>query len=216
MKAVAIVSLLAVLLLFSCKKEADKVAPDDQIGAWGDSLTFGQGCTDGESYPSDLQRLSNIKVMNYGISGQTSTQIRDRMLADPTHQQAMIIWAGRNNYGYAEQVKADIDAMVKKMGNKHYLILGITNGDEWNEWKGNPGYQSIISLNSDLATIYGDHFIDIRSYLVSNFDKTSQADSANLVNDVVPVSLRSDFLHLNDKGYQLVAQKIYEKIAILK
>ena len=216
MKLITGAVLLLILLLSSCKKEADKVTPVNQIDAWGDSLTFGQGSTDGGAYPYDLQQLSNIKVMNYGVSGQTSTQIRDRMLRDSLPGQAAIIWAGRNNYGDTAQVKTDIDAMVKKLGNKRYLVLGILNGDEANEWRGNPGYQMIVELNNELSTIYGDRFIDIRSYLVSNYDKTSPADSVNVANDVVPASLRDDFLHLNNKGYELVAEKIYQKIAMLK
>ena len=214
MKPVAIAISLMIFLLPGCVK--DNGWKSDQIDAWGDSLTFGQGCTDGENYPSDLQKLANIKVVNYGISGQTSTQIRDRMLKNPLPGRAAIIWVGRNNYGYPEQVEADIATMVRKLGHNRYLILGVLNGDEWNEWKGNPGHRLIVFLNNDLAKIYGNHFIDVRSYLVSNFDKTSHADSVNRANDVVPGSLRDDFLHLNNKGYKIVAEKIYERITILK
>jgi lysophospholipase L1-like esterase len=215
MRPIVSAALLTIFLLLSCKKE---IAPDSftQIDAWGDSLTYGQGSTDGQTYPYDLQKLSNIKVYNYGISGQTSTQVRDRMLTKSSHGDAAIIWVGRNNYGDPVQVKADIDTMVKRLASKRYLVLGILNGDDRNEWKGNPGYELIIALNHDLANIYGNHFIDIRSYLVSSYDKSSPADSLNMTDDVVPASLRADFLHLNNKGYQLVAKRIYQKIAMLE
>lgn len=218
MKTVRSIILLSCLLLFSCQKEivSATVHRVVQIDAWGDSLTFGQGSTDGETYPLDLQNLSGIKVINYGISGQTSTQICNRMLNDSLPGQAAVIWVGRNNYGDPVQVKKDIDSMVKKLGHNRYLILGVTNGDEWNEYKGNPGYQLIVVLNNDLASVYGEHFIDIRSFLVSNYDKSNSTDSANMANDVIPASLRYDFLHLNNKGYQLVAEKINQKISLLK
>ncbi len=46
------------------------------IAAWGDSLTCGcSGATDIDPYPSELQKLITLPVVNLGVSGNTSTQI---------------------------------------------------------------------------------------------------------------------------------------------
>jgi lysophospholipase L1-like esterase len=46
------------------------------VAAWGDSLTEGTaGSLDVDPYPSELQELLTLPVVNLGIDGQTSTQI---------------------------------------------------------------------------------------------------------------------------------------------
>lgn len=46
------------------------------VAAWGDSLTWGnQGSFDRGDYPSELQNLIQLSVVNMGVNGQSSTQI---------------------------------------------------------------------------------------------------------------------------------------------
>jgi hypothetical protein len=46
------------------------------VAAWGDSLTCGcSGSADRDPYPSELQQLITLPVVNMGVSGNTSTQI---------------------------------------------------------------------------------------------------------------------------------------------
>ncbi len=49
----------------------------------GDSLTWGDGSTAGNSMPAQFQRLTGREVVNLGVSGQTSTQIAARLGAVP-------------------------------------------------------------------------------------------------------------------------------------
>ena len=189
--------------------------PKPKIIAWGDSLTKGQGEVK-STYPGILQQLSSARIVNEGVNGQTSTEISARMAdAKDLYKYPVIIWAGRNNYKRPEQVKADISDMVSKLGHTHYLILGILNGDKLSERKGETGYNTITKLNADLAIIYGEHFIDIRPYLVSQYNPQSDADLKNFNDDVPPVSLRNDDLHLNSGGNKWVAEKINGKIGLL-
>ena len=51
------------------------------IAAWGDSLTYGNQDGTATTYPATLTALSGRYVLNGGIGGNTSTQIRTRMLA---------------------------------------------------------------------------------------------------------------------------------------
>ena len=218
MKLITSVLLSTLLILSGCSKTQE--IPDAEIGkdiiTWGDSLTQGAGSTDGNNYPMILQQLSSIKVLNEGVSGETSTSIRDRMVRAPKlYKYPVVIWAGRNNYLSPQKVKDDINIMVAKLRHKHYLVLGILNADRETEIKGCNYYNVIKELNADLAATYGDHFIDIRSYLVSEYNTKDPFDIENFNNDVIPHTLRSDNLHLNNAGYNLVAKKIYERINIL-
>jgi lysophospholipase L1-like esterase len=178
--------------------------------AWGDSLTDGLGLF---PYPQQLSALIGFPVLSKGVGSETSTQIRTRFDAAPTLQPLpTIFWVGRNNASAPATVLADIAAMVAKASN--YLVLSVLNAS--NEPKGSAAYNNIISLNQQLATAYGDRYLDVRALLISKAS-TSTADVADVTNDVVPTSLRKsgDPIHLNATGYGFVAAAVAAKLPLL-
>ncbi len=186
----------------------------NNIATWGDSLTAGAG---GTPYPTQLASLTGATVYNGGVGGETSTQIKARMLAaTDKHAHPTIIWAGRNNYSSPETVKADIAEMVAALGHNNYLIIGVINGNYPSEYSGGAGHTLITNLNSDLSETYGSRFIDMRQYLVSLYDSGIPQDVTDHDNDIVPSSLRSDSIHLTTAGYLAVAQRIYQDISVLR
>ncbi len=208
--------LITLLLLAGCSKASQtENLPAIAIVGWGDSLTAGKGGS-GTTYLTDLEKLTDITTFNKGIRSETSTEIKDRLIAGTQYlRYPTIIWAGRNNAADYETVEKDIATMVAALGHTHYIILGIINSNSPGEHKGKPKYNIIINLNKQLAETYGDHFIDIRAYLVSKYDPSSAEDLQNYKDDVIPQSLRSDELHLTKHGYQLVAEKINQHIDLL-
>jgi hypothetical protein len=54
------------------------------VAAWGDSLTCGCSGESPDPYPSELQKLITLPVVNLGVSGNTSTQIGVREGGVPT------------------------------------------------------------------------------------------------------------------------------------
>ncbi|GGF15365.1 SGNH/GDSL hydrolase family protein [Hymenobacter cavernae] len=183
----------------------------DSIAAWGDSLTAGTG---GTPYPTFLTQLSGRAVYNGGVGGETSVQIKNRMLAaTDKHAWPTIIWAGRNDSDQREQVKANIAAMVEALPHQNYLVLSILNGA--GEGRGTYGYNVAASLNADLAALYGAHYLDVRAYLVSQYNPSLAQDVADHEADIPPTSLRSDFLHLSSAGYALVANYLQANSRLL-
>lgn len=179
---------------------------------WGDSLTAGTG---GTPWPTDLATLySNYFVYNGGIGGDTSSQILTRFNDDPAamRDQPCIIWAGRNDVisPGPTTVKANIATMVAALqaaGNRNrYLILSVPNKDT--EFSGSADYTTVVGLNSDLASIYGANYLDIRSYLVGLYDQNNATDVTNHSQDIPPSTLRFDTVHFNTAGYQKIADKI--------
>jgi len=213
------------ILLFGCKKEEVLIPVVDQnyrqvdysaIVGWGDSLTKGTG-GEGTSYLGVLSELAKLKTYNMGIAGEVSAQIKSRMIMNDTLQKyPTIIWVGRNNITHGDDIKKDIAAMVANLKHSRYIVLGILNGENMNESRGDAHYNVINTLNDQLGKIYGSHYIDIRSYLVSQFNPADLHDVANYNENIVPASLRNGNLHLNANGYKLVAKKIYENISLLE
>ena len=176
----------------------------NNIAAWGDSFTdagYGQ-------YPRMLSQLTGLSVFNGGIGGETSAQTKIRMTKDAQKRNwPCIIWSGRNDSNNQPQVLASIAGMVASLGHSNYLIVPIFNGQ--NEGTGSYAYSQIGPLNSALAEIYGNRYLDVRSYIVSKYDSTKAQDVIDHAANTTPASLRSDFLHPNITGSNMIARYIY-------
>lgn len=154
-------------------------------------------------------------IYNGGVSGETSTQIKTRMVAATGHfGEKTIIWAGRNNFSDPTTVKADIAAMVAQLTTPNYLVLSVLNGSAASEQLGGADYITITTLNNDLAAIYGANYWDVREYLVSQYDPNNAQDVIDHGNDTVPSSLRIDAIHLTRPGYTLVGNGIASRLSL--
>ena len=132
-----------------------------------------------------------------------------------------ITWVGRNNYAtdFAE-VERDTETLNKWIGvyNKQHLVIGMTTTS--GEPIGSDRARVIARVNSKLADTYQDCYLDILEYLVNQgledagITPTEQ-DQIDITNGVMPISLRSDAVHLNAIGYQVVGRRIYQKLISL-
>jgi lysophospholipase L1-like esterase len=175
------------------------------IACWGDSLTAGSG---GTPYPAQLAALLGAaNVYNGGVSGDTSATTAQRMTAASSMAGYFtIIWVGRNNV-YSGTVLNDIATMVASLSTpRHFVVMSILNSSA--EPKGNPVYNAILSLNQQIAATYPNNYLDIRSFLVSQYNPSSAQDLTDYNNDVVPTSIRADSLHLNTTGYGIIAKRL--------
>ncbi|MCF6266535.1 MAG: GDSL-type esterase/lipase family protein [Desulfuromusa sp.] len=97
-----IFALLLLLLLSSCDNGDSRLTvlrPNDVILAFGDSLTLGIGARPELSYPAQLNRLLSRKVVNAGVSGETSAEGAKRLpgLLDQLEPELLIICHGGND-----------------------------------------------------------------------------------------------------------------------
>lgn len=108
------------------------------------------------------------------------------------------IWAGRNNFRKPDVVLRDIAAMVAHLGHDRFLV-----GEILPSTRDTPEALAVLAaLNSELAQRYGDHFVRLIGPLQA---MATAEDAADLAKGIVPSSLRSDHVHLNDAGYRIVA-----------
>jgi len=194
---------------------AIEVANATNIDCWGDSLTQGEG-TLGASYPGQLATLTNANIWNDGIEAQTSTQVKARFDAAPgRHSYGSVIWVGKNDVlqGLSmTTLKANIAAMVSALGHDRYLVLGVTPSAT--DTTGTAAATTINTLNSELATIYGERFIDVAVLLKTKGTGTGQ-DATDVANGLIPASLRVDAHHFSTAAYGHVAAAVSEKMPIL-
>lgn len=170
------------------------------LACWGDSLTFGTGASPTGNYPFNLRfsRWPTSAVLNGGVGGDTSTQIRARMTVDTIHiPWTTVFWAGRNNFADPATVMADIAAMVAYLGHRRFIVMSVINRADGTESTGSTAYNQIIALNAMLQAAYPLNYFDIRTMLVTASGGTGDAYS---------MAWSYDGLHLNNTGYAYVAQ----------
>ncbi len=186
-----------ILILFSFSKKESSIQAlkqNDSILAFGDSLTYGYNATPDESYPSVLSRLSQYRVINAGINGDTSTDGLRRLptlLEDETIK-LMILFFGGNDVMQrvpTEKLKSNLKTMITlaKERNIDILLVSVPNISLFG--------LSSLGLYEDLAE---EENIPLLKGMLA--DILSQP------------SLKSDQIHPNAMGYKLMAEKIYEKL----
>jgi lysophospholipase L1-like esterase len=187
-------------------------------------MTAGSGTAISVAYPPRLANMTNRFVSNFGSGGQTSTQITARVVADVSNdlRYINIFWMGTNDSTgdgspaamatWKSTMLANIATSVAKVqGNNRYLVCGIVI-IEGGFLSSNQSY--LTDLDATMSSLYGERFVDIRAYLQSKNDGSAN-DLADIAAGLVPRSLRSDTIHCNDKGYQLVAECYQAKLASL-
>lgn len=99
--------------------------------AFGDSLTFGTGATERESYPAVLERLTGRRVVRSGVPGEVSAAGLARLpavLAD-TRPQLMILIHGGNDIlrrGDERQTAANLRNTIKLAREQGIAVLMLS------------------------------------------------------------------------------------------
>lgn len=136
----------------------------------------------------------------------------------------VVIWAGRNNRPNSrETVREYRDYLVAMARHltpraKHYFVVSIVNGD--GERLGSVGYDYVAAANAELRATFGDHYLDLRSYMVQHaiYDAglTPTSDDLDAIAlDTPPPQLRSDAggNHFIGAGYEQAGLFIARNIA---
>ena len=188
-----ILNILILLLLSACgsgQPELAKLSNNDVILAFGDSLTYGYGVDDEESYPAVLETLSGIEVINEGVSGEESGPGLKRLRnALNKHQPDLLILCHGGNDLLRKKSVSKMESNIRQMiqlakdNNIPVVLIGVPK----------PG----LFLSS--SKVYKDI-----------------ADSMDVVfiEDMLPeiladASLKSDAVHPNKDGYRVIAETVH-------
>lgn len=156
--------------------------------AFGDSLTAGYGAAAGEDYPSRLAAISGIPILNAGVSGdttQTALERIDRVAGqDP---RIVIVGLGGNDYLNGVPIgttETNLRAIVRKFHDAGAMVILL-------------GFR-FPSLNANYEAMYERVAEEERCLLVAGV----------LAGILTDPALKSDAIHPNAKGYELMARRL--------
>ena len=187
--------ILIFLFLFSlaaCAKTTQEIinypAKEGPIVAFGDSLTYGQGVNQEDSYPAVLENMWQREVINLGISGNTSLAGLARKDEIKTLRPSFVlIEFGANDLFKKvprEKTQAALEDLVDYVQNLGAVAVLIDTGGHSQM---NPYRKMLKKIAKEKKTLYINGIMD---GIFSN------------------KNLKSDRLHPNEQGYKLIAQKI--------
>ncbi|WP_425557236.1 arylesterase [Corallincola platygyrae] len=181
-----------VLSLSGCSEP--KLTPlyyDATILAFGDSLTAGYGVEKEHSYPAVLAELSRRKVVNAGVSGETTSQGRERFasVVQTNQPDLIILIEGGNDIlrnHSPQQAKANLAAMIEhaQLSGIPVVLIGVP---EKNLFSSSAPFYRELAEEYDLV-----------------FDGELMAELQR------SPSLKSDYVHFNKAGYRELAESIYQ------
>ncbi len=157
--------------------------------AFGDSLTSGYGASAGEDYPSRLSAMSGVPVVNAGRSGDTTESALARVENDVLsgNPRIVIVGLGGNDFlsGMAMQsTEANLRTIVRKIQGTGAMVILLAF--------------RFPSLNANYEDMYERVASEEGCLLVARTLKGILTDPA----------LRSDQIHPNARGYDLMAQRM--------
>ena len=177
--------------LASCSDDVKltALASDSTILAFGDSLTYGTGASKNNAYPAVLERLLDRRVINAGIPGEISS---NGLLRLP---------------GLIERHRPDL-IIICHGGNDILRKLDLS--------KTSNNIQQMIDLaknNNSLVVLVGvpqfGLFLNTAPFYKELAKKNNIPISDDILGDIIGNnSLKSDHIHPNNKGYQILAEDI--------
>ncbi len=192
-----IISLVALVLvslaLGACTAKTaplPKLSASDVILAFGDSLTYGTGATENDSYPIVLASLINRKVIRAGVPGETTAEGLRRLpeTLDEHKPKLMILCLGGNDFlrkQSEQQAERNLREMIKLTRAR-----GI----------------AVALIGVPKPAIFGGDSAEFYRKLAQEFSLPLQAD---ILGDVLHKNeLKSDAFHPNAKGYRVVAEAV--------
>ena len=162
---------------------------DAVILAFGDSLTYGTGANEEESYPAQLEKLVGRRVARSGVPGEVTAQALQRLpgALDEHAPRLLLLCIGGNDFlrrtGNA-QAETNVRAMVKLAQSRGVQVFLIGTPE--------PGLR--ISPPGFYGRIAKEFGVPYEESII-----------ADVLTDA---SLKSDQVHPNARGYRIIAERI--------
>jgi acyl-CoA thioesterase-1 len=189
--AVALAVVVAIVVIWRMRPApvANLNSRGTAIIAFGDSLTAGYGAKEGEDFPSRLSQSIGTPVINAGVSGDTTesaiARLNDDVLA--RNPRIVLIGLGGNDFlrrAPIEETEKNLRTIIRQIHSSGAAVILL-------------GYR-FPSLQANYEKMYARVAKDEECLLIPDLLDGILANN----------SLKSDEIHPNGAGYQLMADRI--------
>ena len=157
--------------------------------AFGDSLTYGTGAAEAESYPAQLESLIGRRVVRAGVPGEVTAQALARLpgALDESAPRLVLLCIGGNDFLRRlgnEQAERNVRAMIELARRRGIDVLLI----------GTPEPGLFPSPPAFYAALAKDLHIPYEGEVITEVLKDAR--------------LKSDPIHPNAAGYRVIAERV--------
>lgn len=167
------------------------------ILAFGDSITYGFGVAEEDSYPSQLQKRTGVRVINGGISGEESSEGLQRLPKLLKQKPDLVILCHGGNdivrKHSEEKLKANLIKMIEtiKASGAKVLLVGVPNF-------------GLLGFNTH-----------------SIYTEVAEQTEVFFEEDALPEvlskrELKLDYIHPNAKGYEIMVDAFVKHLKIVR
>ena len=181
-------------LIFGCSKQEPRNYPNSNtdIIAFGDSLTYGYGAAKDESYPAYLSKMLGSEVINLGVSGDTSAMGLDRIDQIKKYEPYMVLIEFSANDFFKkvpkEQTEKNLREIVRQVQDMGAIAVLVDTGGAF-------PMDTYTKIQKQIAKEYNTLFVP--GIMDGIYNKKA---------------LKSDQIHPNSKGYEIIAGRVKKVI----
>ena len=191
----AFVLVVPLLILLGCgeRPKLERLPSDAIVLAFGDSLTFGTGAAEDESYPAHLERMIGRRVVRAGVPGEVTTQALARLPSalDAHAPRLLLLCIGGNDFlrrlGNA-QAERNVREMVKLARSRGVAVMLIGTPE--------PGFT--VTPPAFYSGIAKEFRLPYEEGIIGQVLKDA--------------SLKADPVHPNARGYRLIAERVADQL----
>jgi lysophospholipase L1-like esterase len=183
------------LLVLGCaeRPKLERLPSDAVVLAFGDSLTYGTGAGESESYPAQLEKLIGRRVVRAGVPGEVTAQALARLPAalDEHAPRLLLLCIGGNDFLRRlgnQQAEANVREMVKLARARGVEVLLIGTPE--------PGFT--VTPPAFYAGIAKQFAVPYEESVIGEVLRDN--------------SLKADPIHPNARGYGVIAERVAERL----
>ena len=187
---------LVCALVASCGGDKAKLSPlagDAVVLAFGDSLSYGTGAGESESYPAQLEKLIGRRVVRAGVPGEVTAQALARLpgALEEHAPRLLLLCIGGNDFLRRlgnSQAESNVREMVKLARSRNVEVLLIGTPE--------PGFT--VTPPAFYAGIAKQFALPYEDSVIGDVLRDN--------------ALKSDPIHPNARGYGLIAERLAERL----
>jgi len=192
--AIVMFTLIAIIVIIKENRDISNevvLKEGSVILAFGDSLTYGYGAGYEYSYPKQIEKKTALKVINAGVNGELSSEglLRLPKLLEKKPDLVILCHGGNDILQKlpSQELKKNLLSMIKliKQSGAEVLLVGV------------PDFNILSFTTQDIYSEVAD-------------ETNVMFEDEVLTHIQLHRSLKSDYVHPNEKGYEMMADTFIE------